>query len=261
MRNGMSNGKTGTETDEANPIARDLATSLFSRLLRLEDRREPLVAQIASDVGIAIVEGRLRPGQDLNTVDLARQFGSSRTPVREALMLLEQEGLVVIRARLRPRVATLTPREISDIYDVRRELLALAGRLGVERATDEDIADMRQQLEVMRQHVQPRDPEGYLWTHWRFQDMLVELAGNSTLKRIHDTQTLRTLVVRRRALASAGTLERSFARQEHIVQAYQERDGELAALLLRRALHSLEEQLKRLDSELEGSIPTAGQAR
>jgi hypothetical protein len=69
------------------------------RLLKLNERREPLVVQVATWVGLGVIEGRLRPGQDLNSVDLSHRFKTSRTPVREALMLLEQEGLVEIRAR------------------------------------------------------------------------------------------------------------------------------------------------------------------
>ena len=91
------NGIAASQPDGTPDREADLA-----RMLNLHERREPLVVQVATWVGLGIIEGRLRPGQDLNSVDLSHRFNSSRTPVREALMLLEQEGLVEIRARRRP---------------------------------------------------------------------------------------------------------------------------------------------------------------
>src|SRR5690242_9948934 len=87
-----------------------------------EDRKDSLVGKIASDVAKAISEGRLAPGDELNSVDLASRYGTSRTPVREALMLLEKEGLVEIPPRRRPRVARIDLKEIEDLYTIREVL-------------------------------------------------------------------------------------------------------------------------------------------
>jgi DNA-binding GntR family transcriptional regulator len=114
---------------------------VLERLLRLRDRREPLVAQIAEWVGAGHHRGRLEPGQDLNSVDLSRRFDTSRTPVREALMLLEQEGLVEMKARRRPRVAAPSLQDIRDIYQVRKQLLSMLAGLLVERADDEELGN------------------------------------------------------------------------------------------------------------------------
>lgn len=73
--------------------------------LDLDEPRDSLVGKIAADIARAIADGDLLPGADLNSVELAARFGTSRTPVREALMLLEKEGLVEIPPRRRPRVA------------------------------------------------------------------------------------------------------------------------------------------------------------
>jgi DNA-binding GntR family transcriptional regulator len=102
---------------EGQPNVPDRSAELMS-LWRLSERREPLVVRVATWVALGIIEGRLRPGSDLNSVDLSERFRTSRTPVREALMLLEQEGLVEIRARRRPRVAEFTLTKIREIYEV-----------------------------------------------------------------------------------------------------------------------------------------------
>src|SRR4051812_42032031 len=92
------------------------------------DKLDGVVRRIAVTVAMAIVEGELAGGADLNSVDLARQFSSSRTPVREALLVLDREGLVEIPPRKRPRVRGLTLTEVRDMYELRACLYGLVSR-------------------------------------------------------------------------------------------------------------------------------------
>lgn len=205
------------------------------RLLKLNERREPLVVQVATWVGLGVIEGRLRPGQDLNSVDLSHRFNSSRTPVREALMLLEQEGLVEIRARRRPRVAAFTPERVRQIYEVREHLLELVGRLVAAKASEEDLADLRRRVQLMRQQADGGDVDGYFWSHVALQERMTVIAGNDTLKGILDSLALRTLILRHASLEKPGRLPDSVAAQEQILEALEEHDADLAAMLLSRA--------------------------
>lgn len=214
--------------------ATDVSAELV-RLLKLEERREPAVAQIAIWVATGIVEGRLKPAQDLNSVDLSHRFNSSRTPVREALMLLESEGLVEIRARKRPRVASFTPERVREIYFVRRHLLALVGSLVAERVTDEQVEDLRGRLGRMRAAATAGDIDAYFWGHVDLQSRFLTIAGNETLADILDSLALRTLVLRHASLATPGRLGASVADQVRIFDAIEARDGELTAMLLSRA--------------------------
>lgn len=234
---------------------------VLERLLRLRDRREPLVARIAEWVGAGIIEGRLEPGQDLNSVDLSRRFDTSRTPVREALMLLEQEGLVEMKARRRPRVAAPSPQDIRDIYQVRRQLLAMLAGLLVERAGDEELAELRTRVERMRKLADDGDVDAYFWSHVLFQERMTEIVGNATLKQILDSLALRTLMLRHLSLTRAGRLAYSIDDQERLLQACEERDGELASALIAgatvRALRAVEEQLEE-DAGDRGRKPARG---
>src|SRR5579872_4823367 len=98
---------------------------------------DSLVGGIATAIAGDIVSGRLRAGDDLNSVELARRFESSRTPVREALLLLEKEGLVEIESRRRPHVKRWTRSEVRELYLVRSALYALVAELIVAAATDD----------------------------------------------------------------------------------------------------------------------------
>jgi DNA-binding GntR family transcriptional regulator len=207
----------------------------LARLMKLNERREPLVVQVATWIGLGVIEGRLRPGQDLNSVDLARRFKSSRTPVREALMLLEQEGLVEIRARRRPRVAAFTLERIRQIYEVREQLLELVGRLVATKADDTELADLRQRVTRMREQADGGDVDAYFWSHVALQERMTVIAGNTTLKDILDSLALRTLILRHASLQAPGRLPVSVAAQEQILEAIEAHDADLAAMLLSRA--------------------------
>jgi DNA-binding GntR family transcriptional regulator len=207
----------------------------LSRLLNLNERREPLVAQVAIWVGLGVIEGRLRPGQDLNSVDLSHRFQTSRTPVREALMLLEQEGLVEIRARRRPRVASFTIERVRQIYEVREQLLELVGRLVSINISETELDDLRARVRTMREQADAGDVDAYFWSHVALQERMTEIAGNTTLKAILDSLALRTLILRHASLEKPGRLPHSVAAQEQILKAIEDRDPDLAAMLLSRA--------------------------
>jgi DNA-binding GntR family transcriptional regulator len=204
----------------------------LNRTLRLLDRREPLVAHIVEWVGIGIIEGRLAPGDILSSVDLAKQFRTSRTPVREALMLLEQEGLIEMRARRRPQVAAPSIKQVQDIYQVRQNLLALGARLVVQHATDAEIGEVERRVVEMRRLADAGEVDDYFWAHVDLQEMLMAIAGNSALKQILDSLALRTLVLRHRSLEQPGRLQASVEDQERLLRAYKDRDADLAAVLM-----------------------------
>jgi DNA-binding GntR family transcriptional regulator len=85
-----------------------------------------LPAQIAVRIGQAIVENEFKPGQKLREVDLAGAFGVSRASVREALRIVESEGLVTILPQRGAQVTALSAAEVEDIFDIRAQLMGLA---------------------------------------------------------------------------------------------------------------------------------------
>jgi DNA-binding GntR family transcriptional regulator len=229
----------------APPTMAEMRDGHLGRVLRLADRREPLVAEIANWVGIGIVEGQLGPGQDLNSVELAKRFSTSRTPVREALMLLEQEGLVEMKARRRPRVALVPLDEVREIYGIRSELLAMVASLVVEHASDADLEMLGLYLEALRASVSNNDLDRYFWTHVALQERYTEVSENRTLKQILDSLAIRTLVLRHRSLTKTDRLSASLADQESLYAAMVRRDADLASAMIkgatRAALHAIED--------------------
>jgi DNA-binding GntR family transcriptional regulator len=209
------------------------AEAVVQRVIAERHDRPSLVARIAAEVGALIVVGRLAPGDDLNSVELSRRYQTSRTPVREALMLLEKEGLVDVPPRRRPRVVTFSVGEIREIYRARAALFDLIAADTTAKASPADIAGLRSLVEEMEQGYRRADLDAYVWANVDFYDRNTQLADNRTVKRILDSLLLRTLPLRRLSLSQPGRMARSFDDHRRIIQAYEDRDAHLAAALMR----------------------------
>ncbi|GGK86634.1 GntR family transcriptional regulator [Deinococcus radiotolerans] len=94
----------------------------------------------------AVLDGDLTPGERLGEVELGAQLGVSRTPIREALMRLTQDGLLIAEANKGVRVRTLSATEARDTYVVREELDGLAAALAAQHHTPTDAAALRAAL-------------------------------------------------------------------------------------------------------------------
>ncbi|HEY4252692.1 MAG TPA: GntR family transcriptional regulator [Roseomonas sp.] len=205
--------------------------SIFRRVLSRGEEHPSLVLEIACTLGTEILDEALPPGRDLNSVDLARRFSTSRTPVREALGMLEKEGLVEIPPRRRPRVAEYGRDEIREIYRVRAAMLGLVASEACEHASDTELAELRVLVTAMQDAAAHGERDGYYWANVRFHERFAELAGNRTLLRLLDSLVLRSLRFRRRSLSNPGRVRRSIADHARLVSALEDRDATLASAL------------------------------
>ncbi|MEX1004335.1 MAG: GntR family transcriptional regulator [Acidimicrobiia bacterium] len=90
-----------------------------------------------------LANGDIHPGQQLRQVEIAERYGVSPTPVREALRLLEADGAIRYSPHRGATVTELSPQELSDLYLMRSAMEAMLTRLAAERATPEEIRDVR----------------------------------------------------------------------------------------------------------------------
>jgi DNA-binding GntR family transcriptional regulator len=101
-----------------------------------------LKQEVYDDIRQEIVGGDSLPGDLLKERELAAKYGVSKTPVREALSLLEQHGLVKAVPRAGYMVTQLTIRDVQEVYQLRLALEAMAARLAAERITDEELREL-----------------------------------------------------------------------------------------------------------------------
>lgn len=214
-----------------NPTNTERFRAIIRRVLSRGEEHDSLVIDIAGTIGAEILDGSLPPACDLNSVDLADRFGTSRTPVREALVMLEKEGLVEIPPRRRPRVADHSREEIRELYRVRAAMLGLCASEACAHASVEDLAELHGIAEQMQEAATSGDRDGYYWGNVRFHERFAELARNRTLLRQLDSLVLRSLRFRRRTLANPERVTRSIADHLRLVVALEDRDPVLASAL------------------------------
>jgi DNA-binding GntR family transcriptional regulator len=206
---------------------------------------QSIADEISVAVATEIIEGRLQPGDDLNSVELARSFSSSRTPVREALLVLEREGFVEISARRRPRVARLLLSEVRELYHLRAVLYSIVSRMVVEVASDADLELLRGHQRALEAAVADDDVDRYFWANVQFRNTEADITRDTTLRRVLDTLALRALQLRHLSLSQPGRLGPSLADHARLVRAYEDRDADLAAALTQSLVRAGYEAVER----------------
>jgi len=235
---------------------------MLRRMLGVRSGEGSLVDRIVQDLARKIIDGSLVPGAVVNSVELAKNYHSSRTPVREALLALQQEGLVEIPARRRPRVAPVTLAQVREMYEVRASLHALVSELIVRDADDAGLAVLRQHHQRLEADALAGDVDAYFWHNVEFRHAEAEVGGNQELVRMLGSLGLRTLQLRHVSLSLPGRLDRSVADHERLLGAYADRDAALAVALTRAiimaGLRAIENSgWSGLRSELPGGLDRA----
>lgn len=214
-----------------------------------------LPEQIAAMVGDRIVSGAIAPGSRIIEQDIASTFETSRGPVREALRILEREGLVRIHPRRGARASQLSPQDVYDLFEIRASLYqAVARRLAEQRPPDairlleDGVREMRRLAE------QPDGADLYSQLSFRLSLGCVRLAGNARLADMITSLALQTYRYTRLGLDSRTRRRSSVATWQASLTAI--RDGDVATAMQmaeRRILAGREEVLRQLSAEAKAS--------
>ncbi|HEY9314059.1 GntR family transcriptional regulator [Williamsia sp.] len=144
--------------------------------------RKPLRQHAYESIREQIVDLRLAPGSRLVERDLAAELEVSRIPLREALQLLQQDGLVVVVPRQGAIVSPFNENDVRDLFDVRESLEVLAARLAAERAEKAGLKRLSEQLDAARAATRQRDRPAIAAANAKFHQMIVDLAVNPLLE-------------------------------------------------------------------------------
>jgi DNA-binding GntR family transcriptional regulator len=185
---------------------------------------KPMRKLVEEGIRNAIATGHFAPGQHLPDRLLCETFGASRSVVREAVRLLEAEGLIATVPNRGPFVAFMSSAEAAQIYEVRGVLEALAGEGFAARASDADRAELRQVLEDLA--ALPADPDRavLLAVKRRFYDVLLRGCGNPVVARMLDSIINRNTQLRATSLSDPGRLPDTIAELRRVVEAAEARD-------------------------------------
>jgi DNA-binding GntR family transcriptional regulator len=196
----------------------------------IDDERQGF-AELYERLRRDVLSGKLVPGTVVSQVQIARRYSVSRAPLREALRMLQSEGLVEAQPGRRNRISEVSAPDLEQLYALRITVEALAVRLSVKRMTDEDVAGLRWRLSEMDALAETRDFDRWEVPHRAFHQALVAGSGErlvSTINELsdHAERYRRMLLSQPRAWSAASS--------EHaeIVSACEARDADLAAARL-----------------------------
>lgn len=204
------------------------------------DAYKPLREIVFETLREAILSGKLEPGERLMEIQLAEEMGVSRTPVREAIRKLELEGFVVMIPRKGAYVAGISLKDITDVFEVRAALEALAAGLVAERASDEEIEQLDRSLLAYSEQTNKEDIDGIVEKDTDFHNLLYNASRNERLQLI--ITHLREVIQRVRTVSLSQPGRSKDAVEEHrqIVDAIADRNVELAQTLAREHIYNAE---------------------
>lgn len=198
--------------------------------------RKSLAEQAADMLREFILLGKLAPGVAVPERELAAALNISRTPLKEALRILEHEGLIAYGPTRRPRVANPSLEEVAQNLAVLGALEALAGELACEMATDAEIAKAAELEERMRLAELDTDPLKFFRWDMDFHSTIVQAARNAPLIASHRTYNARLWRARFISSKTRTARDRTLGQHEDILAALQARDGKACAMHMRRHL-------------------------
>ncbi|GIV81116.1 MAG: GntR family transcriptional regulator [Anaerolineae bacterium] len=152
---------------------------------------KPLREQVLDALRDAIIQGEFKPGQPLVETELAAQLGVSRAPIREALQVLNSEGLLETIPYHGTTVRRLTKRDIEELYSLRSVLESFAIRRIIARRNPQDVEALREHFRAMLDRAEAGDLKTLNEVDRGFHDTLIRLSDHRLLQTIWNAVALR----------------------------------------------------------------------
>ena len=205
----------------------------------------------------AILKGDLKPGERLMELQLASKLGVSRTPIREAIRMLEQEGLAVTIPRKGAEVAKMTEKDMEDVLQIRLSLEALAVRLSCENITPAALQELKVAMEDFEEKTKFSQFVEMAKADVKFHEILYKASNNPKLQQL--LSNLREQMYRYRVeyLKDDGIYPRLIEEHQKMYDALKAKDlvdakdQELAVSYVEKHLHNQAEAVKKIIREQE----------
>ena len=186
-----------------------------------------LSEQIYGYVRSAIVAGIVEPGMSVLEPDLAKRFGVSRTPVREALLRLRDDGLVIIKRQSGIIIAPIDKNRVEEAMIVREALEPRMAAMAAERISQRTVLDLEFETDRMSAAIEPHDHRAFIEADNMFHRLLINASGFMHIVQI--TEQVSGQLDRIRYLSVAEPIRAAAAIQEHRTLIKHLQDGDAAA--------------------------------
>ena len=219
---------------EAETTAAALALRPLSANVSFRDQAYAAIKQAIMDADIYAHAQELR----LDERQLSRSLGVSRTPIREAMTLLEQEGFLRTVPRRGIFIVRKTKKQIIEMIEMWAALESMAARLATINASDEDIGSLRKMFDEFRNSTPSDHIHEYSDANIAFHQAIIGLSGSHLMGKTIENLFIHVRAIRRLTISQIDRASRSIADHMRIIEALERRDTELAERLVRQ--HSLD---------------------
>ncbi|HAB01744.1 MAG TPA: GntR family transcriptional regulator [Pseudomonas sp.] len=212
------------------------------------DDTETLSEHVFRRIQAAIVKGDIAPGSKISEPELARTYGISRGPLREAIHRLEGQRLLVRVPHVGARVVSLSHAELIELYEIRESLEGMACRLAAARMSQADIDELRAVLQTHERDAAFQAGLGYYQQEgdYDFHYRIIHGSGNQTLVKMLCGELYQLVrMYRIQFSATPNRPRQAFSEHHRILDAIESRDGELAELLMRRHIGASKRNIER----------------
>ena len=228
-------------------MARAMAKTAQIRLQPIESSPS-LKDRIYSTLKQAITTSDIYSGANeprLDERELSDRLQISRTPIREALARLEQEGLVRIVPRKGVFIVRKTKAQILEMITVWAALESMAARLATAVAADSELAGLRQMFGTFKDDELRAHIDEYSVTNIRFHQTILDLGKCALIKEIADGLFIHMRAIRARTISEEDRVQKSIVDHLHIIEALEARDADLAERLVREHSMNLHAHVQR----------------
>jgi DNA-binding GntR family transcriptional regulator len=197
-----------------------------------------------------IILREIEPGKKINEEHIAKEIQVSRTPIREALCRLENEGIVTIIPRRGAFVSDLTETNVREILLIREVLEGLVVRLAVENIDAKTLQKLRKAIEkVSNIPEEDRDLVNYTRSEVDFHSILLSASSNQMLKNMMDMVNAHLQIIRLRTVVIPERAQKTVKEHQQILNAIEKGDADSAEELMRNHVRSVREvALRNIES-------------
>jgi len=189
---------------------------------------QALYMQVADRLREQIYQHELTPGDAIDEMALCERFGISRTPLREALKVLNSEGLIELIPRRGSFVRSMDIEELNELFPVMVVLEGLCAREAVENCAAQDLQQLEKMHEKLESLAGQGDIDGYYEQNFVFHQAVQDLSGNKWLQRVIGDLRKVLRLARHMQLTMPGRLEASLEEHRQIMQAFIKNDPDMA---------------------------------
>jgi DNA-binding GntR family transcriptional regulator len=197
-------------------------------------KNRPLYEDVADGLREQIFSKQIAPGSWLDEQLLAKQFGISRTPMREAIKVLASEGLITIKMRRGAYVTEVNRGDLEQIYTVLSLLESQAVKEVAIKASEDELNLLDSLHHRLEKAAADRDIEQFFEINSKFHELIQEIAGNRWMNGVIDDLRKVLKLHRRESLTSTGRIQNSLMEHREILKAILKRDQLAAEAAMRK---------------------------